>query len=82
MLLNYNNARYISYIGYTNNLKKRLISHNTSKGAKFTRGRIWKMIYSKKFNTKSEALKFEYFLKKNYSLRKSIKEKYIKKFHK
>ena len=72
----------VTYVGYTNNLKKRINLHNIGKGAKFTRGRVWKMIYSKKFNSKSEALKFEYFLKKNYSLRKSIKEKYIKKFHK
>ena len=68
----------ISYVGYTNNLKKRLILHNLSKGAKFTRGRKWKLVYSKKFLSKSIALKEEFKLKKDYKLRNKIKEKYIK----
>ena len=65
----------ISYVGYTNNLKKRLNLHNTSKGAKFTRGKKWKLIYSKLYNTKIEAMKNEYKLKKNYILRKKLKNK-------
>ena len=39
----------ITYVGYTKNLKKRLYLHNTGKGAKFTKGRIWKLIYYKKY---------------------------------
>tara|TARA_B100000035_G_scaffold83406_1_gene69987 strand:+ start:3768 stop:4046 length:279 start_codon:yes stop_codon:yes gene_type:complete len=70
--------KFISYVGYTNNLKKRLLLHNNSKGAKFTRGRKWKLIYFKKFDNKSIALKEEFKLKKDYKLRKRIKEKYIK----
>ncbi len=65
--------RTISYVGYTNNLKNRLNLHNTSKGAKFTRGRKWKLIYCKRFKNKSEAMKNEYKLKKNYTLRNKIK---------
>tara|TARA_B100000963_G_scaffold354681_1_gene371606 strand:- start:230 stop:514 length:285 start_codon:yes stop_codon:yes gene_type:complete len=68
----------ISYVGYTKNLKKRLDQHNTSKGAKFTRGRFWKLAYSKRFDSKNIALKEEYKLKVNYKLRKKIKEKFIK----
>ena len=63
----------ISYVGYTNNLKNRLNLHNTSKGAKFTRGRKWKLIYYKKFKNKNEAMINEYKLKKNYKLRNKIK---------
>tara|TARA_B100001057_G_scaffold275104_1_gene275322 strand:- start:220 stop:498 length:279 start_codon:yes stop_codon:yes gene_type:complete len=70
--------KFISYVGYTNNLKKRLNLHNSSKGAKFTRGRKWKLIYFKKFKSKNIALKEEFKLKKNYNLRKRIKEKYTK----
>ncbi len=44
-------------------------------GGKYTKGRSWKIIYSKKFNSKSEAIKNEYKLKKNYLLRKKIKNK-------
>ena len=41
------NNKIISYAGYTNNLNKRLSLHNNSKGAKFTRGKKWKIVYSK-----------------------------------
>ena len=73
------NSRLISYVGYTNNLKRRICLHNESKGAKFTKGRFWKLIYFKKFNTKSKALKEEYKLKKDYNLRNKIKKNYFKK---
>ena len=68
-----------TYVGYTNNLKKRLNKHNSNKGAKSTRGRIWKVIFKKKFETKKLALKYEYFLKKNRLLRSKIKNKYVNK---
>ena len=68
----YKNNRKISYVGYTNNLQKRLNLHNTGKGAKFTRGKKWKLIYYKMYNTKSLAMKNEFILKKNYKLRKKI----------
>ena len=68
--------KFISYVGSTNNVQKRVDLHNNSKGAKFTRGRQWKIAYSKKYDTKSLALKAEYKLKKNYILRKKIKNKF------
>ena len=68
----------ISYVGYTNNLSKRLKKHNNSTGAKFTRGRKWKIIYAKKYHNRTIALKEEYKLKKNYKKRKTIKENYLK----
>ena len=63
----------ISYVGYTNNLKNRIILHNKGKGAKFTKGKKWKLIYSKKYVSKRIAMREEYILKKNYKLRKEIK---------
>ena len=39
----------VTYVGYTNNLNKRVALHNRSKGAKFTRGRKWKLIYKEKY---------------------------------
>tara|TARA_B100000131_G_scaffold316288_1_gene356127 strand:- start:266 stop:511 length:246 start_codon:yes stop_codon:yes gene_type:complete len=63
----------ISYVGYTNNLDRRIKLHNKSKGAKFTRGRKWKLKYYKRYITKNKAMKEEYMLKKNYKLRKKIK---------
>ena len=32
-----------SYVGYTNNLKKRIALHNSNKGAKSTKGYYWEM---------------------------------------
>ena len=66
-----------TYVGYTNNLKKRLILHNSGKGAKTTKGRKWKIIFKKKFLDKSTAMSYEYYLKKNYVLRRKLKEKYF-----
>ena len=66
----------ISYVGYTNNLEKRLRLHNSNKGAKFTKGKKWKLIYYEKYNSKIEAMKYEYSLKKNYYLRNKIKRIY------
>ncbi len=65
--------KIISYVGYTNNLKKRLNLHNSSKGAKFTKGKKWKVIYFKIYNSKRKAMIEEYKLKKNYKLRNKIK---------
>ena len=64
----------ITYVGYTNNLKKRINLHNNNKGAKFTRGRKWKLIYKEKLNSKKEAISREYYIKKNRVLRNKIKE--------
>jgi putative endonuclease len=64
----------VTYVGYTNNLKKRIKLHNTGKGAKFTRGRTWKLIYKEILKSKSQAISREYYIKKNRSLRKKIKE--------
>ena len=69
--------RYVSYVGYTNNLKNRLILHNSSKGAKFTKGNKWYLIYKKSYSSKSIAMKEEYKLKKNHKLRTRIKAKYL-----
>ena len=65
----------ITYIGYTNNLKKRISLHNSGKGAKFTRGRKWKLIYKEKFKSKNKAISREYYIKKNRTLRNKIKNK-------
>ena len=65
-----------TYVGYTNNLKKRINLHNEGKGAKFTRGRKWKLLYFEKHVTKKEAISRECYIKKNRKFRNSIKNKY------
>jgi putative endonuclease len=78
MLISYNKNKFTTYVGYTNNIKKRLILHNTSKGAKFTKGKNWKVIYKKCYDAKNIAMKKEFLLKTNKIKRKAIKDKYIK----
>ena len=68
----------ITYVGYTNDVKKRLSLHNSGKGAKFTRGRKWKLIFFKKINSKSNAIKEELKLKKDRVTRNNIKYEFLK----
>ena len=63
----------ITYVGYTRDLKKRIILHNTGKGAKFTKGRKWVLVYKEIFKTKNEAISREYYIKKNRVLRNRLK---------
>ena len=73
---NYKHKKLITYVGYTNNLKKRLSLHNSGKGAKFTKGRIWKLMYYEKYITKKEAMLRECYIKKNRNFRNLIKNKF------
>ena len=61
-----------TYVGYTNNLESRLYKHNNNLGAKSTKGHKWKIIYSKKFISKSDAMSYEYKIKKDRKLRSKI----------
>ena len=76
-MLKSNTANSVTYVGYTSDLKKRIKLHNTGKGAKFTRGRTWKLIYKETFKSKNKAISREYYIKKNRTLRNKIKYKNI-----
>ena len=69
-------GKAVTYVGYTKNLKNRLKLHNEGKGAKFTRGRKWKLIYKEKFKSKKMAISRERYIKNNRKLRNLIKERY------
>ena len=73
---NYKKSKVITYAGYTKNLKNRLMLHNTGRGAKFTKGRIWKLLYYERYQTKKEAILRECYIKKNRKFRNLIKEKF------
>jgi putative endonuclease len=76
-MLKLNSIKPITYVGYTNNLEKRIKLHNSGKGAKFTRGRKWVLIYKEKYKSKKEAISREYYIKNNKTLRKKLKKKYL-----
>ena len=75
------NKKKISYVGFTNNIIKRISLHNSGKGAIFTRGRNWKLVYYEKLSSKKKALMREYEIKKNRKLRNYLKKKYVKEVH-
>ena len=66
----------VTYVGYTKDVTKRLSLHNSGKGAKFTRGRKWKVIYKEFFKSKSKAISREYYIKNNRTFRNKIKKNY------
>ena len=76
-MLKSRSIKSVTYVGYTNNLKQRINLHNIGKGAKFTRGRKWTLIYKEKFKSKSEAISREYYIKSNRSIRNKLKKKYL-----
>ena len=52
------------YTGWTNDLEKRIESHNTGKGAKYTKARRpVSLVYYETFETKEEAMSREYAIK-------------------
>ena len=77
ILININGKSNPTYVGYTKDIHNRLKLHNSSKGAKFTRGRLWKIIYKKRYKNKSDAMKYEYKIKNDKILRTKIKTSYL-----
>ena len=67
-----------SYVGYTNNLLKRINNHNNNLGAKSTKGYKWELIFKKRFYSKNKALSYEYKLKKDRYERLKIINDYKK----
>ena len=64
------------YTGWTNDLKKRITSHNAGKGAKYTKARRpVELVYYEEFQTREEAMKRDYAIKQ---LSRKEKEALIK----
>ena len=76
MLVCISSVKKRTYVGYTNNLKNRLKNHNSNKGAKYTKGNKWKIIYKKNFLSKKKAMSYEYNLKHDRKERLKIYNNY------
>lgn len=61
-----------TYVGWTTNLERRLAEHNSGKGARSTRGREWRLLYSERAEDRSLAQSREYALKKDRGFRKML----------
>lgn len=65
------------YAGYTNDLEKRIRTHNEGKGAKYTRAKLpVRLVYQESYETKPEAMRAEYRFKQ---LARAAKERYMGK---
>ena len=75
MLKNIDRLKSKTYVGFTNNINKRLAKHNSNKGAKSTKGRKWFLVYKESFSNKIDAMKREYNIKNDKIFREKIKAK-------
>ena len=61
-----------TYVGWTNDIARRLAKHNAGRGARSTRGRVWRLLYVEYFDSRVEAMRREYFLKRARKLRRQL----------
>ncbi|HEY4981936.1 MAG TPA: GIY-YIG nuclease family protein [Pseudolabrys sp.] len=66
------NNRHLTYVGWTNDVARRLAQHNAGKGARTTRGRVWMLLHSEWFPTRREAMSREWHLKRDRKFRKML----------
>ena len=62
-----------TYVGWSNDVSKRLIAHNAGTGARSTRGRIWIVLYVERFDSRKDAMSREWYLKKDRKFRRRLK---------
>ena len=62
-----------TYVGWSNDVSKRLISHNTGTGARSTKGRTWVVLYTERFDSRKDAMSREWYLKKDQKFRRRLK---------
>ncbi len=63
-----------TYVGWTNDLPRRLKRHNAGKGARSTRGRAWCVLYAERLESKRAAMSREWYLKRNRRFRKKLSQ--------
>jgi putative endonuclease len=71
-------TRHLTYVGWTNDLDKRIARHNAGTGARSTRGRSWVLLHTESFATKQEAMSREWHLKRDRAFRKELAKKLAK----
>ena len=66
-----------TYVGWSNDLEKRVAKHNEGMGAKSTRGRKWHLLYAEKYFLRSDAMSREWYLKRDRQFRKALVKNWI-----
>lgn len=65
-------GRYSTYVGWTNDVARRLARHNAGSGARSTRGRVWVLLHTEAYATRKEAMSREWHLKRDRAFRKQL----------
>jgi putative endonuclease len=60
----YSNIKDRYYTGSTSDIEQRLKRHNAGATPSTRTGRPWSVVYTKQFDSKTEALKFENYIKR------------------
>ena len=63
---------HLTYVGWTSDLARRLKQHNSGKGARSTRGRVWTLLYSEACAGKRHAMSREWHLKRDRAFRRKL----------
>jgi putative endonuclease len=63
-----------TYVGWTLDLERRLVQHNTGKGAKFTRGQTWQLVYAERLPSRQDAMRREWHLKRDRRFRRGLSQ--------
>ncbi len=66
------NNRHLTYVGWSDDVARRLAQHNSGKGARSTRGRVWVLLHAERFASRSEAMSREWHLKRDRKFRKTL----------
>ena len=70
------------YCGWTNDLEKRIKTHNAGKGGKYTRARLpVKLVYYEEFDKKEEAQSREWHIKRLSRKEKEVLVNSLKPIH-
>jgi putative endonuclease len=64
--------RCLTYVGWTTDVGRRLAQHNSGKGARSTRGRVWVLLHTERFHTRRQAMRREWYLKRDKKFRKTL----------
>ena len=68
-------TRHFTYVGWTSDVARRLAQHNSGKGARTTRGRVWVLLHSERCRSKRAAMSREWHLKRDRKFRKKLAQR-------
>jgi len=68
--------RFLTYVGWTNDLARRLARHNAGTGARSTRGRCWIVLHVETFPTRQQAMSREWHLKRDRAFRRQLVQRH------